>query len=70
MSLGVPTITYIRPEFVTDELINSGFVLSSLNTLERDLLRLLNNPEILAEKGGLQNRQLVPYTTTTNWQRS
>ena len=44
MALGVPTITYVRDEFMTDELRASGFIFSSLEKLEETLEWLLRNP--------------------------
>jgi glycosyltransferase involved in cell wall biosynthesis len=50
MALGVPTVTYVRPEFITSELRESGFVLCHLHDLEATLERLLTHPEELAAK--------------------
>jgi hypothetical protein len=48
--LGIPTITYVRPEFVTEELENSGFILSSLEMLEQTLEYYLTHPHELQKK--------------------
>ena len=50
MVLGVPTITYVRPEFITDELRNSGFIFSHINDLEQTLVYYLSHPEALEQK--------------------
>ena len=50
MYLGVPTVTWVRSEFMTDELRNSGFIFSSLDDLESTLEYFLRNPEALAQK--------------------
>lgn len=50
MMHGVPTVTYIRDEFITPELRESGFILSSLSDLERTLEYYLDHPEELARK--------------------
>jgi hypothetical protein len=50
MAAGVPTITYVRPEFVTDDLRASGFILATLETLADVLDHYLSHPELLAEK--------------------
>ncbi len=50
MTLGVPTITHVRPEFMTDELRRSGFIFATLPTLEATIEYYLDHPEELAEK--------------------
>ena len=50
MLIGVPAITYIRPEFMTEELRDSGFIFSTLETLEETFLFYLRSPEALEEK--------------------
>ena len=52
MAAGVPTITWVRPEFMTHELANSGFILSHINDLEKTLEYYLQNPKMLALKKG------------------
>jgi glycosyltransferase involved in cell wall biosynthesis len=53
MTLGVPTVTYVRPEFMTDELRRSGFIFADLASLERVLERYLSDPAALAKKRAL-----------------
>jgi hypothetical protein len=50
LALGVPAITWVRDEFMTDELRDSGFIFSTLEKLESTLERLLLNPDELAAK--------------------
>ena len=50
MAMGVPTITYVRPELMTDALRGSGFIFSTLKDLERTLEHYLDHPEALAAK--------------------
>lgn len=50
MALGVPAITHVRPEFISDELTESGFIFSTLGSLEDDLRALLTSPELLEQK--------------------
>lgn len=50
LTAGVPAVTYIRPEFMTDELRQSGFIIASLDTLEAVLEHYLTQPEALADK--------------------
>lgn len=50
MSMGVPTITWVRPEFRNKELEESGFILTHLDNLEQTLAQILDHPEILTEK--------------------
>lgn len=48
MLLGIPTITWIRPDLLTQDVEDAGFILSSLDDLEAVLKRILSNPDILA----------------------
>lgn len=50
MAAGVPTITWVRPEFMTPELERSGFIFASLDTLEQVLEHYLTHPDALAGK--------------------
>lgn len=59
MTLGIPTITYIRPEYMTEELKNSGFIICSLDELESTLEFYLNHPECLAEKRRIAHSSIL-----------
>lgn len=50
MAAGVPAITFVRDEFMTDELRASGFIFATLDTLEGVLEHFLTRPAALAEK--------------------
>jgi glycosyltransferase involved in cell wall biosynthesis len=50
MMCGVPTITWIRPEFMSDELRDSGFIVCHPTELEATLLACLSDPQALAAK--------------------
>lgn len=50
MTLGVPTITHVRLEFMTDELRRSGFIFATLPTLEATIEHYLDHPDELAAK--------------------
>jgi hypothetical protein len=50
LALGVPSITSIRPEFMTDDLADSGLIVSTLDGLADTLEHYLRNPEALAAK--------------------
>jgi hypothetical protein len=50
LAMGVPAITYVRSEFVTPELENSGLILTNLAALEGTLEHYLTHPEALAAK--------------------
>jgi hypothetical protein len=50
MALGVPTITWVRPEFMTPELEASGFIICHLRDLEATLEHYLKHPKALEEK--------------------
>jgi glycosyltransferase involved in cell wall biosynthesis len=59
MALGVPTVTYVRPEFMTDELRASGFIFSDLASLEQVLQRYLSDPGALARKCALARESVL-----------
>ena len=48
MVLGVPTITWVRPDLLTPELRSSGFIFCRLSELESTLERLVDDPALLA----------------------
>lgn len=50
MAMGIPTITYVRPEFVTPEIESSGFILCSLPQVEETIEFYLRNPKALEDK--------------------
>ena len=50
LAAGVPAVTCIREEFVTDAIKASGLILASLDTLEAVLEHYLTHPEELARK--------------------
>ncbi|MEW5758333.1 MAG: hypothetical protein AB1755_02530 [Candidatus Omnitrophota bacterium] len=50
MFFGVPAITYVRDEFVTDDLKDSGFILTNLDDLKTTLKYFLSNPAELKKK--------------------
>ena len=50
LALGVPAITYVRPEFITESLRNSGFIFTDLNHLEAVTEYYLRHPLALREK--------------------
>ena len=50
LAAGVPAITFVRPELVTDDLSQSGLILATLDTLATVLEYLVTHPEALAAK--------------------
>ena len=50
LAAGVPAVTHVRDELVTDAISSSGLILASLDTLESTLERLITHPEELAAK--------------------
>jgi hypothetical protein len=50
MFLGVPAITYVRPEFMNSELEHSGFIFTTLKDLETTLEYYLKHPDELEKK--------------------
>ena len=59
MFLGVPTVTYVRPEFMTEDLRRSGFILTSLGELEECLKYYLDHPDALAAKRSLARSSIL-----------
>jgi glycosyltransferase involved in cell wall biosynthesis len=47
---GVPTVTYVRDEFLTDELRASGFIFSALPELARTIAFYIDHPDALEAK--------------------
>ena len=56
---GVPTVTYVRPELMTDELRESGFIFATLETLEAVLEHYLRHPEALAAKRAVARESIL-----------
>ncbi len=50
MYLGTPAITYIRPEFITEQIVNSSLIITSLDKLEETLKFYLTHPKELLKK--------------------
>ena len=50
MLCGVPAITYVREQFMTDELRQSGFIFTDMAQLEETIEYYLTHPEALSEK--------------------
>lgn len=59
MCLGVPTITCVRPEFMTAELQNSGLIFADFGTLEAVLEHYMTNPDALSEKRRVARRGIL-----------
>jgi hypothetical protein len=59
MACGVPTITWIRPEFMSDALRESGFIISHLDDLEATLVAYLSDPAALARKRALARPSIL-----------
>lgn len=59
MILGIPTITYIRPDFLTDELENSGFIITPLEKLEETLEFYLTNPKEIQRKKNVARASIL-----------
>lgn len=59
MAAGVPTVTCVRPEFMTDALRQSGFIFATLETLESTLEFYLANPEALAQKRAVARQSIL-----------
>jgi hypothetical protein len=59
MAAGVPTVTYVRPEFMTDALRRSGFIFADFETLPGVLDYYLSNPAALDEKRQQARRSIL-----------
>jgi hypothetical protein len=59
MLMGIPTITYVRPEFITDGLAESGFILCDLENLEATLEHYLDNLDELQAKKALAKSSIL-----------
>jgi hypothetical protein len=59
MLLGVPAVTYVRPEFMTKELQESGFIFCNLIALEEILQHYLDNPDKLQAKKAIAKSSIL-----------
>jgi hypothetical protein len=59
MVCGVPTITWIRPEFMSDALRESGFIICHLDDLESKLVAYLSDPAALSRKRKLARPSIL-----------
>lgn len=59
MFLGVPAVTYVRPDFMTQELKESGFIITSLPELESTLEFCIQNPVELAKKRAMARSSIL-----------
>lgn len=59
MAAGVPTVTCVRPEFMTVALEQSGFIFATLDTLESVLAHYLSDPVALAAKRAAARRTIL-----------
>lgn len=53
LAAGVPAITFVRPDLVTADLLQSGLILATLETLATVIEYLVTHPAALAEKRAL-----------------
>ncbi len=59
MACGVPTITWIRPEFMNDTLREAGFIICHLDELEATLVAYLSDPAALVRKREQARRSIL-----------
>lgn len=69
MAAGVPTVTYVRPEFLTPGLEQSGFIFATLDTLESVLAHYLSNPAALAAKRAAARSSILALHDNENVSR-
>lgn len=56
---GVPTVTFVREDLMTEELSASGFIFATLDTLEPVLEHYLTHPEALAAKRAVARASIL-----------
>lgn len=59
MAMGVPTVTFVREEFMTDALRRSGFIFATLANLEGTIEHYLRHPGELAEKRAVARSSIL-----------
>jgi hypothetical protein len=59
MAAGVPTVTHVRPEFMTEALRNSGFIFATVDTLADAIEPYLSDPSRLAAKRALARQSIL-----------
>jgi glycosyltransferase involved in cell wall biosynthesis len=59
LACGVPAITWIRPEFMTPALANSGLIITHLHDLEQTLEYFLTHPAELQKKKEIARRSVA-----------
>jgi hypothetical protein len=82
LACGVPAVTYVRPEFLTKEIQESGLILASLENLETVIADHIDHPEKLEQKSraaktsvgmlhdnGALTRRLVQFYESLNDRR-
>ncbi|WP_448207978.1 hypothetical protein [Azospirillum sp. sgz302134] len=59
MCCGVPTVTWVRPEFMTPDLKDSGFIFTTLDDLERVIEHCITHPDDLARKRAIARSSIL-----------
>lgn len=59
MTMGTPTITFVRPEFMTEELRRSGFIFATPDSLEEVLEHYLTHPAELEAKRAIARESVL-----------
>jgi hypothetical protein len=59
MACGVPTVTYVRDEFLTDELRVSGFIFTTLPELTKTIAHYIDHPHALEAKRHLARASIL-----------
>lgn len=59
MAAGVPAVTYVRPEFMTEALRQSGFIFATLETLADVIEYYASHPEALEQKRAQARRSIL-----------
>jgi len=59
MLMGVPAITYVRPEYMNEDLRKSGFIFTDLDNLENTLKYYLDYPKKLEQKRKIARKSIL-----------
>jgi hypothetical protein len=59
MACGVPTVTHVREEFMTDELRSSGFIFTTLPELARTIATYIDHPDALEAKRAIARSSIL-----------
>jgi glycosyl transferase family 1 len=59
MASGVPTITYVRPDLLTDDVRHSGFIFATIDSLQSVIEYYITHPAALEERARTARRSIL-----------